>query len=198
MEKIFITKKIIFFFKFITLAFIVAAIFFSMVFFLGCASQATQTNKENTTADLNNTSSQVKDTLNLSSSSTSKLTETTKEQIPEDIKELLTEANNYYNSGYYSEALSAYRTLKNLINNSATMSQELKDELLLEINTNYEKSKSITDTARVHFGNAMQLEYEKRLEEAIEELEKALEIYPKYKDAINALESLKTIYNLKS
>lgn len=184
MKKIIFERKIIFFFKFTTLIFIGVAIIFSSIMFLGCASQlpSNQVSKESIATDL----------------SISQFTETTKEQIPEDIKELLTEADNYYSSGYYSEALSAYRTLKNLINNSTTISQELKDELLLKINTNYEKSKSITGTARVHFGNAMQLEYEKRLEEAIEELEKAIEIYPKYKDAVNTLESLKTIYNLKS
>ena len=184
MKKIIFERKIIFFFKFTTLTFIGVAIIFSSIMFLGCASQlpSNQVSKESIATDL----------------SISQFTETTKEQIPEDIKELLTEADNYYSSGYYSEALSAYRTLKNLINNSTTISQELKDELLLKINTNYEKSKSITGTARVHFGNAMQLEYEKRLEEAIEELEKAIEIYPKYKDAVNTLESLKTIYNLKS
>jgi len=78
----------------------------------------------------------------------------------------------------------------------SSISPDIINKAIEGMEANFEKAKSITDTARIHFGNAMQLEYEKRLEEAIEQLEAALAIYPKYQDAIDALESLKTIYNL--
>jgi len=61
----------------------------------------------------------------------------------------------------------------------------------------YKKAKEITDTARMHFGNAKTLEYEQRFEEAIKELEAALAIYPKYKDAIDEYVTLKAMMGLE-
>jgi tRNA (Thr-GGU) A37 N-methylase len=49
----------------------------------------------------------------------------------------------------------------------------------------------------MHYGNAMQLEYEKRIQEAVKELEEALKVYPKYQDAIDKLDSIKSLYKLK-
>ena len=74
---------------------------------------------------------------------------------------------------------------------------EIISKAIEKMEVNFDKAKTITDTARIHYGNAMQLEYEKRIDEAIEQLEEALKIYPRYQDAIDALASIKTLYNLK-
>ena len=74
---------------------------------------------------------------------------------------------------------------------------EKKQELLDQTTENYETSNNIIDTARMHHSNAMNLIYEKRYEEAEAELNAALEIYPKYQTAIDALESLEDIKGLQ-
>jgi hypothetical protein len=48
----------------------------------------------------------------------------------------------------------------------------------------------------MHYRNTMQLEYEKRFEEAIVEIEFTLDIYSKYQLVIDALETLKAIEDL--
>ena len=49
----------------------------------------------------------------------------------------------------------------------------------------------------MHFGNAMTLEYQQRFTEAKKELEAALAIYPKYKDAVDAYNTLKATMGLQ-
>ena len=49
----------------------------------------------------------------------------------------------------------------------------------------------------MHYANAMQLEYEQRFEEAKNELEAALSLYPKYAEAIEAYDNLKAIMGLE-
>lgn len=49
----------------------------------------------------------------------------------------------------------------------------------------------------MHYGNAMQLIYETRYEEAKKELESALALYPKYAEAIEAYENLKVLMGLQ-
>ena len=58
-------------------------------------------------------------------------------------------------------------------------------------------AKEIIETAEVYYGNAMMLEYEQRYDEAKRELEASLAIYPKYNEALEAYENLKTIMRMK-
>jgi tetratricopeptide (TPR) repeat protein len=125
---------------------------------------------------------------------TESATEST-EAIPSNITALITKADGYYSSGQYGLSKSTYRKAIIAIDASDlsdVASQELKDSF----NDKYNKSKNIVETALVHFGNAMQLEYETRYEEAKSELEAALAIYPKYEDAIEAYDNLKSIMGL--
>lgn len=122
---------------------------------------------------------------------------TTSEQVPSDIQLMIAEADKYYNNGQFAESVSAYRSIKPAVEKNATISDSLKQEIIKSYSINFEDSKTITETARMHYGNAMQLEYEKRIDEAIKELEEALKIYPKYQDAIDKLDSIKSLYKLK-
>jgi tetratricopeptide (TPR) repeat protein len=118
------------------------------------------------------------------------------EAVPPDITELIKKADGYYSSGQYGLAKSTYRKAIIAIDDSG-LSDEAKQQLKDSIQENYSKSKTIIDTALMHFGNAMQLEYETRYEEAKRELEAALAIYPKYADAIEAYDNLKAIMGLE-
>ena len=134
-----------------------------------------------------------------SSSSTSTTVEetTTSEQVPSDIKEMITKADTYFDEGQFAEAVSAYRSIKPAVEKNTSISDSLKQIIIKSYSINFEDSKIITEAARMHFGNSMQLEYEKRIDEAIKELEEALKIYPKYQDAIDKLDSIKSLYKLK-
>lgn len=125
------------------------------------------------------------------------VTTTTIEVLPENLQKLVDEADKLFAEGLYAEAVSAYRTAKGKLASASDISPELSKKTIEKIQVNAEKAKSITDTARLHYGNAMQLIYEKRIEEALLELEEALSIYPKYQDAHDALDSLKALHNLK-
>ena len=118
------------------------------------------------------------------------------EEIPEDITEEIETADNYFNEGMYGEAAKEYRDAVRVINDS-DISQDLKEELLAMISQDHQDSENIIETARMHHGNAMSLQYEKRFEEAKTELEAALDIYPKYQTAIDALDSLEALMGLK-
>lgn len=122
-------------------------------------------------------------------------TETTEEQVPDKIKSLMDEADNYYNSGEYAMAKTTYRKAEIAINGSE-LSEETRENLVASFYDKYIESKEITETARMHYGNAMQLKYVTRYEEALQELEKALEIYPKYTEAQEAYDELKVSMNL--
>jgi tetratricopeptide (TPR) repeat protein len=126
---------------------------------------------------------------------TESATEST-EAIPSDITALIKKADGYYSSGQYGLSKSTYRKAIIAID-ASDLSDGAKQELKDSFNDNYNKSKTIVETALVHFGNAMQLEYETRYEEAKKELEAALAIYPKYEDAIAAYDNLKSIMGLK-
>ena len=88
----------------------------------------------------------------------------------------------------YKDAIEAVEDLDVLKNT--------KQQLLNDLNFKYQEAKEIVNVANMHYRNAMQLEYEKRFEEAIEEIELALDLYPKYQPAIDALETLKAIEDL--
>jgi len=130
------------------------------------------------------------------SSQSASETETTAEVIPQEISELITKADGYYASGEYALALKTYRNAESAIKGS-DLTKETQQLQLSLFTTKYKKAKEITDTARMHFGNAMTLEYEQRFEEAKKELEAALAIYPKYKDAIDAYDTLKAMMGLE-
>jgi len=130
------------------------------------------------------------------SSQSASETETTAEVIPQEISDLITKADGYYASGEYALASKTYRNAESAIKGS-DLTKETQQLQLSLFTTKYKKAKEITDTARMHFGNAMTLEYEQRFEEAKKELEAALAIYPKYKDAIDAYDTLKAMMGLE-
>jgi len=133
---------------------------------------------------------------NETSSQSASETETTVEAIPQEISNLITEADGYYASGEYALASYTYRKAELAINDS-NLTKETQQLQLSLFSTKYNKAKEITDTARMHFGNAMTLEYQQRFTEAKKELEAALAIYPKYKDAVDAYNTLKATMGLQ-
>jgi len=130
------------------------------------------------------------------SSQSASETETTAEAIPQEISDLITKADGYYASGEYALASKTYKKAELAIKGS-DLTEEAQQLQLSLFTTKSKKAKEITDTARMHFGNAMTLEYEQRFEEAKKELEAALAIYPKYKDAIDAYDTLKAMMGLE-
>jgi tetratricopeptide (TPR) repeat protein len=118
------------------------------------------------------------------------------EEIPSEITEEIQLADIYFDEGNYAKAASEYRDAARVINDS-DISQDLKEELLVKISPNHQDAENITETAKLHHSNAMTLQYEKRFEEAKAELEAALEIYPKYQIAADALDSLEALMGLE-
>ncbi|MES0342104.1 MAG: hypothetical protein ABUK08_07305 [Candidatus Humimicrobiaceae bacterium] len=118
------------------------------------------------------------------------------EEITVEITEEIKGADNYFDEGMYAEAAKEYRDAVRAINDS-DISQELKEELQEMISQNHQDAKNITETARTHHTNSMTLQYEKRFEEAKAELEAALDIYPKYQTAVDALDSLEALMGLE-
>ena len=166
--------------------------------FSGCSKSATiKTDASLSEAETSQSTASKENQTTSSSSSTSTTVQetTTSEQIPAEINDMISSADAYFNSGQYAEAVSAYRSIKPIVEKTG-ISDDLKQEIINSYSENFEDSKTITETARMHFGNAMQLEYEKRIDEAIEELEAALKIYPKYQDAADKLDSIKSLYKL--
>jgi len=162
----------------------------------GASVSETQSGQSSTGSSQNSGSGDSSTTAQ-SSSTTTKLETTTSEQIPSDIQKMIDDANTYYNKGEYFDAVSAYRKIRPAVEENDSISASLKEQILDSYSENFEDSKTITETTRMHYGNAMQLEYEKRIDEAIKELEAALKIYPKYQDAIDKLNTIKSLYKLK-
>ncbi|MCL5069671.1 MAG: hypothetical protein M1308_02045 [Actinobacteria bacterium] len=195
--------------SFILILFITTIIIvFSLILSAGCSNKSgvkadgtsvsdAQSGQSSTDSLQNSSGSESSSTTTQPSSTTTKLETTTSEQIPSDIQQMIDEADKYYNNGEYSEAVSAYRKIKPAVEGNDSISASLKEQIINSYSENFEDSKTITETARMHYGNAMQLEYEKRIDEAIKELEEALKIYPKYQDAIDKLDSIKSLYKLK-
>jgi tetratricopeptide (TPR) repeat protein len=121
-------------------------------------------------------------------------TETT-EEIPEEILSLIKEADGYYGSGEYAMAKTIYRKAEIAIKDSL-LSEETGQALIDTFYGKYTESRDIVETARTHYGNAMQLQYETNYEQALAELEEALKIYPKYAEAQEAYDNLKTLMGL--
>ena len=154
----------------------------------GSGSSSSATTSADTTA-----ATTAKETA--TETATESATEST-EAIPSDITALIKKADGYYSSGQYGLSKSTYRKAIIAID-ASDLSDGAKQELKDTFSDKYNKSKTIVETALVHFGNAMQLEYETRYEEAKKELEAALAIYPKYEDAIEAYDNLKSIMGLE-
>jgi tetratricopeptide (TPR) repeat protein len=128
-------------------------------------------------------------------SSAPTVSETTTEEIPENIKSIIDQADSYYNSGDYGMAKTFYRKAELAIGDS-TLKEETAQSLIDSFSEKYAKSKDIIETARIHYGNAMQLQYETNYEEALKEFEAALDIYPKYAEAQEAYDNLKALMGL--
>jgi tetratricopeptide (TPR) repeat protein len=118
------------------------------------------------------------------------------EEVPEDITNLISDADAYYAEGDFGLARSTYRKAEIAVNDSE-LSDEKKQELVDSFYPRYEESKDIIAAASMHYANAMQLIYETRYEEAKTELEAALALYPKYEEAQEAYDNLKTLMGLQ-
>jgi tetratricopeptide (TPR) repeat protein len=157
------------------------------------STSGTSSSSSATTSGASTATTAAKETV--TESATESAIEST-EVIPSDITALITKADGYYASGQYGLSKSTYRKAIIAID-ASDLSDDAKQELKDSFKDKYNKSKTIVETALVHFGNAMQLEYETRYEEAKSELEAALAIYPKYEDAIEAYDNLKSIMGLE-
>ncbi|MBM3699520.1 MAG: hypothetical protein FJW68_01210 [Actinobacteria bacterium] len=118
------------------------------------------------------------------------------EEVPEKITGLIKQADDYYAEGDIGLARSTYRKAEIAINNSK-LSGGKKQELINSFYKRYEECKEIISAASMHYASAMQLIYETRYEQAKTELEAALALYPKYGEAQEAYENLKTLMGLK-
>jgi len=103
--------------------------------------------------------------------------EKTEEETPQ-WKEILDEAIKLYEEGDFGEA-------KKLLKEVLKMDPDNKvsKEMI-------EKANDFIMQAIEHFNNATKLFYEKKMDKAIDELKKAIDIYPKYKEALDILEEL--------
>ena len=134
-------------------------------------------------------------TGNSSSTVTAENPQESAEVVPRGILDLIEAADDYYSAKDYGLAKNTYRKAEIAID-ASDLSNEKKLELIGSFYPKYEQSKKIIETARMHFANAKQLEYEQRYEEALQELESAINIYPEYKEAIEEYEKLKAIIGL--
>jgi tetratricopeptide (TPR) repeat protein len=159
------------------------------------ATDSGGSNSTSSAATSASTTAAATDKQTTTETATESATEST-EAIPSDITALIKKADGYYSSSQYGLSKSTYRKAILAID-ASDLSDGAKQELKDSFNDKYNKSKTIVETALVHFGNAMQLEYETRYEEAKKELEAALAIYPKYEDAIEAYDNLKSIMGLE-
>ncbi|MBE3138473.1 MAG: hypothetical protein IMZ63_01505 [Actinobacteria bacterium] len=177
-------------FKLLALSLIVALLFSTAILSSACKKKTDTGSQSSSSTAVNSGSADE------TSSQSSSETETTAEAIPREISDLITKADGYYASGEYALASKTYRNAELAIKGS-DLTEETQQLQLSLFTTKYKKAKEITDTARMHFGNAKTLEYEQRFEEAKKELEAALAIYPKYKDAIDAYDTLKAMMGLE-
>ena len=177
-------------FKLLALSLTIALLFSTAILSSACKKK-TDTGSQSSSSTAANSGS-----AHETSSQSASETEITAEAIPQEISDLITKADGYYASGEYALASKTYRNAELAIKGSDLTEKTQQLQLSL-FTTKYKKAKEITDTARMHFGNAKTLEYEQRFEEAIKELEAALAIYPKYKDAIDAYDTLKAMMGLE-
>jgi tetratricopeptide (TPR) repeat protein len=117
-------------------------------------------------------------------------------EMPEEITSAMDEALGLFNRGMYSEAAVLYRDIMLLVEDCG-LAQDSRVELLGSIEEKYNQAREIIEAARIHHSNAMNLMYEKRFEEAKEELQAALSIYPGYQEALDAMASLEALEGLE-
>ena len=139
--------------------------FVSFLFSIGCAK------KEQ--ADISKEATDTEETT----MGKSTIDEETEEETPQ-WKESLDEATKLYKEGDFGE-------VKKLLKEVLKMDPDNKvsKEMI-------EKANDFIMQAIEHFNNATKLFYEKKMDEAIDELKKAIDIYPKYKEALDILEEL--------
>ena len=206
--------------KFYSFLIISTLIMLIIIFFLssGCKAKATEEVVEESTEEIQETEEELKEDANkedeeLEETATDKEVleedssklesddessgeaEEEAEEIPAEITDLISSADNYFSSGEYSLAVKEYRNAEIAINDS-DLPEDSQQELISSFSTNYDNASDITSIARAHYGNAKKLQYEKRYEEAKQELEAALAIYPKYQEALDALATLKSLMGL--
>lgn len=107
----------------------------------------------------------------------STIEENTEEDTPR-WKEILDEAIKLYEEGDFGEAKKLLKEVLKL-----DPENETAKELIEKVN-------NFIMQATEHFNNATKLFYEKKMDEAIDELKRAIDIYPKYKEALDILEEL--------
>ena len=165
---------------------------------VGTSTESLQEEAAGTSEDSPETSApeQLDDTDSSSSTSAVENATESTEETPEEITELIETADDYYSDKEYGLAKNAYRKAEIAIDESE-LSDGKKEELKDSFYPKYEKSQKIIETARMHFTNAKQLEYEQRYEQALAELEAAITIYPKYEEALEAYENLKALMGLQ-
>jgi len=159
------------------------------------AADVSQTTEESQTTEASQTTETSQQQTQETESTTTETTEET-EEIPEEITLMVQEADTLFAEGMYSEASKQYRDAQIAIEGS-DITDESQQELLDSIDDDYNTCLDIIETARMHHSNAMNLIYEKRYEEAEAQLQAALDIYPKYQEAIDALQSLEDIKGLQ-
>jgi tetratricopeptide (TPR) repeat protein len=116
--------------------------------------------------------------------------------IPEEIIRLIETSDDYYADKKYGLAIKKYEEADQAINDSG-LSDKTKQQLKDSFYPRYEESKKLVEAAERHYSKAKFLEYEQMFEEAIEELEAAISIYPDYKEAVEKYEILKELILLE-
>jgi len=145
--------------------------FVSFLFSIGCAK------KEQ--ADISKEATDTEETT----MGKSTIDEETEEETPQ-WKEILDNAIKLYEEGDFGEAKKLLKEVLKL-----DPENETAKELIEKIN-------DFIKQAIEHFNKATKLFYEKKMDEAIEELKKAIDVYPKYKEALDILEELGLIEEL--
>ena len=200
-------------FKFIVLAVILTLVLSLPLFISGCKDEKTapenlssqsivsESGKESQLSPSASSSTVSEQSSNSEFSQTQKTSADSEsapessEEIPHEITDLIEKGNSYYKYGEYGLAKNTYRKAEIAIDNSY-LQGDTKKSLMDTFYLKYKKSKEIVETAKIHYANSMQLIYEQNYKEAKRELEAAIAIYPKYKEALEAYENLKTIENL--
>lgn len=183
---------------------LITALLFSMVI-LGSAceketeaslTESTDSGSKATVSTTAAETSPAKTTSTDKSSESVTVTETTAEEIPRDITDLINEADNYYADGEYALAVKTYRNAQLAIEDS-DLTKETKEQQINTFMTKYGNAKEIVNAAKQHVAYSKNLQYQQRYEEAMRELEAALEIYPKYQEAIDELKALRDLMGLE-
>lgn len=94
------------------------------------------------------------------------------------------EGDHYFAEGEYYKAARAYKKVLRM------------DPDNLEAKEKLRVAQDILEEARIHYDNGMQFWYEQKYDDALAELKRAVEIYPKFKEAQDNLEVLMNIMGI--